>query len=454
MPLASGQIHRKKASGAAAGILVAAIWNAVPQAEAATPLRSVITTTQLMAAFPSETSPPDSVHVLGFNSVGDGGAVDWDYYPNDRNSTDNGCTVRVDRVGRRWHAETPSGVFSVDLCGTGSNDDSVAFNKAFSSCAESHTPLVIPAKEYRFLKPLIVPIGCSFKGAGGLGGNGQNGLTVLNFSNATTVKTGLSYVGTHGFGQWDPATSFGGFEIIGSKAMNTGLYVSRVNYVIASDIAVYQVSGPAIFWGSTLQSSLSNVRVAQSGTPTTGQIEIDGESDRGRSTGGTALTLRNIYIEGPSQAQCGVKIDRYQRVILSGGDSESAGTPVCIGSKPESQFPVENLLLENFDMEGLTNGAESCIEIGYGWQGKPGAGAIGVHLLNGSCASTSNYAVKASNTYGLRADTMLIITKPGGTAFAFTGVNEHWNVGPLANPLPSGTNYVTVNGSVRPDVMP
>jgi hypothetical protein len=236
--------------------------------------------------------------------------------------------------------------------------------------------------------------------------------------------------------------------------MITGLYVSRVNYVIASDIAVYQVPGPAIFWGSTLQSSLSNVRVSQSGTAKTGEIEIDGESDQGKSIGGTALTLRNIYIEGPSQAQCGIKIDRYQRVILSGGDSESAGIPICIASKPESQFPVENLLIENFDMEGLTNGADSCIEIGNGWRGKAGAGAIGVHLLNGSCASTSNYAVKASNTYGLRADTMLIIVKPGGTAFAFTGVNEHWNLGPLANPLAPGTNYVTVNGSVRAEVAP
>ena len=408
----------------------------------------VVTSNQLMTAFPPGTNPPASVHLLGFDSIGDGGSADWDYHSDDTTTADNGCTIRVDRAGRRWFAETPLGSFSVDICGTGSEDDSAAFNKAFATCATSRMRLVIPPKDYRFRRALIVPVGCSFKGAGGLGGNGQHGLTILDFSKANDVKVGLSYVGRHGFGQWDPATSFGGFEILGNKTMTTGLYVSRVSYAIASDIAVYNISGPAIFWGTTLQSSLTSVRVGQSGTATTGEIEIDGETDRGKSIGGTALTLQNIYAEGPSSAQCGIKIDRYQRVLLIGGDSESAGIPVCIASKTESQFPVENLLIENFDMEGLTNGADHCIQIGYGWRGKPGAGAVGVQLLNGSCASTSTYAVKASNTYGFRADSILIMTKPGGTAFAFTGVNEHWTLGPLANPLGTGTKYLTVNGIV------
>jgi hypothetical protein len=138
-------------------------------------------------------------------------------------------------------------------------------------------------------------------------------------------------------------------------------------------------------------SQLYQCQIINCGGPDFAEVEVDHS---------TTFKLDGTYIAtGNSNAAAGLRLDRTVAFSLIGGAIESCGIPIQLGSKNETNAPVEHGTILALDLENPTG---CYIEAGYGWQGAPGQAVRRVTFLNvnGSISGSTNipYGVKLKHT--------------------------------------------------------
>ena len=110
--------------------------------------------------------PPSATFIQGYYAAGDSGGGIFESVPSDTTSADNGGTIIVDALGRRWYRSTMGETVSVSWFGaTGSNvtTDTAAFAAALNSMKAGGTVTVQGGKTYT-LNSFTVPVGVTLLG--------------------------------------------------------------------------------------------------------------------------------------------------------------------------------------------------------------------------------------------------------------------------------------------------
>ncbi len=349
----------------------------------------------------------------------------------------------------RWVRQLQGVPFSVDMCGTGTSDDSVAFRAAFSVCAGQGVHLSLSARHYYLRATLNPPPHCAWDGMGSMGYGSGTLPTVLDFSRAgPAVTEAVNVTGPGGAGDYKPALPFGHFAIMGhGSSLKRGLYVSRLLGLQIHDVSVTYIpgGGPCFHIGQVQQSAFDFLYAYGCGSPTSGEIVFDGETES------TTTTAGNIFAESDAgnRALCGVMIDHNLDFALLSGDAEWSGTPLCINRRGGA---VLGVTVSNFDMEGPSNGASHCVMIGP----DAGGGVVGTNIAfsNFICQAvrtpiTSAFLIR--NTRNFRATngyTQFPVN--GGTIFAFEGANEGAVIDGNTGPPGQTSHLVRVAGALVP----
>ena len=170
------------------------------------------TTTALLAAFPSSPALPDGTMAgtAGRTSAGDGGGGNFFYKQSDTTSADNGGTIRVDGVGRRWYYVPEAEHIPVAIFGAtpALSDCTAIFNAALIGAGALNLPINLRGNTYRFTGSITMDVSkTSIIGPGTLDFTNVTGsYGIRPFTTWTDPNTMASQHNTH---------PFRGFRIVG-----------------------------------------------------------------------------------------------------------------------------------------------------------------------------------------------------------------------------------------------
>ena len=193
-----------------------------------------------------------SYYVRGVANIFDGGAGVFRVDSSDTTSADNGGTILVDAISRRWKRETNDDV-SVKWFGAKGNgvtDDTGAFQSAVSSLTNGGTVKVLPGKYY-IASSFTIPAQVAL--VGDVGAIGSHRTATFDF-NAFNCSLRLSDTATINLGS--------GCEICGLLIYNNAL-VSKYPFANSASAlsAISAFAGTAISVSSAQDVYLHNLRI-------------------------------------------------------------------------------------------------------------------------------------------------------------------------------------------------
>lgn len=400
------------------------------------------------------------VYVESYAVLGDGGGGIFIWSPASIATTNTGTIFAATGVSTgRWLRQYDR--LQLEFFNVSTVDDSTAFTNAVAFAASAGISLYALGASYTFRHNITSLPGVAVHGAGSSAGAGSN--TIFDFTNNTDGGYGWSIIGTGGFGTYTQGNIIEGILLIGNSsgvglnAHGQGLYVSRTSGMTLRDMKANYFKGPGIFIGSNIQIVLERPEVFGCGTSTTGAMEIDGETSAGTEYVGTTLSIYDLRVEfdAGNNAQAGLKIDRWLGGDIYGGDVESSGLLLMMGSKASSIVGVEAFALHGIDFESPSNGASNIATFGTGWLGAAGRGIVSCGIYGGTpegglTAITSMFVIKESTGWFCN-NAWMQNANSGSTVFDFQGTNNfHQNVNSNDVKLIADNGaytYVKVNGS-------
>lgn len=244
--------------------------------------------------------------------------------------------------------------------------------------------LFFPAGTFLCSANLNVPVGQT--SAVNILGSGWNNGGLLFTGSAVT--TGLTFSAVSGYSYCGSVQNIKIGCTSGAVTGVTFVHVWRPKMV---ECWVNGATGVGIYFNYTILGRLEHTMVANCGSATAGQVEVDNS---------TCWMWDHSDIE-TSNVGCigGLRIDRTSQAMVLGGDIESTGIPIMICSKSEGSISTVHVVILGVDLE---NAGDHYIEAGYGWTGGVYVGVRNMVLDSISCnlsgSTTTAYGVKIKNS--------------------------------------------------------
>lgn len=242
--------------------------------------------------------------------------------------------------------------------GDGVTNDTSAVQAALNVAAKAKeaTVFIPPSCSFLCTSDLLVPTGQG-QAVDVLGGGWTN--PGIIFSGAG-VTHGLYFNGAI-FG--DYAGSVRNLNIKAQNSASGGITYNSCNHPRIERCLVQSVAGRGIYILDCLMSEIVQTLLTGCGSATTGSVEVDTTGP-----GSTTFMWLHSRISTGNTTVGGLLIDRTSNILIYGGNIESAGMLLRIGSKTESSKGCGSFIVQNIDLENPGNG-NSYIDLGSGLSG-------------------------------------------------------------------------------------
>ena len=342
--------------------------------------------------------PATRVFVTGYYAEGDGGGGPYRLNTSDTTSADNGGTILVDALGRRWYMVVTNNTTTIEQWGAkgdGVTVDSTAYANAIAWTAANHKTLLLSEKTYVLNVQLVI-------------GNGSN--------SAPSTLNNFSVLGTPSNAEANEVSPL----ISGTQFLWTGGSTSNPVVLINGPCVGINFSGVVINCNNTAQQGISFSH------PIRGQYQ-----DITVINNVTGYAISHTAYSNPTNCVIGSSNNNFVR--LNNNTPGTAGNGIVIGG---------NTYTGSAYLDVARNVYSNC---SWAWDNTYAAGSVGLALQfcdNNTFIECQSQGVGAG-TYGYSQ----YINPPTGTGgTAFPEENTFINC-PFIGPKLSTGTWAPTNGN-------
>jgi len=271
--------------------------------------------------------------------------------------------------------------------GDGVTNDTTALQTALNVAAKATNATVLIPAGCTFLctADLSVPIGIGQ--AVDVLGVGWTNPGIL-FSGAA-VTNGLYFNGS----AFDYAGSVRNLNIKCQSSAAAGITYNNCNHPRIERCLIQNAAGRGIYINTCLMAKIDHTLLTGCGSATVGSVEVDNS---------TTFEWIHSRISAGNTTVGGLLIDRTSNIALYGGNVESVGIPIRIGSKTEAAKGCGSIVIQNMDLENPGNG-NPYIDLGFGLSASARIQCAVIQGCSGFASGTTNstYAVRMNQCDGV-----------------------------------------------------
>lgn len=279
-------------------------------------------------------------------------------------------------------------------------DDTALLQKAVNAAGQQGGVVkIFPGCQYRCTGDITVPVGqgqvVDFEGSGWGPTSAASGNFGSILFDGAGVTHGLNFAG--GSGQL--AGRVINLHLQGKNGAAAAVTFNGVDHPLIEHSLITGFAGRAVYIFNCIESVLDRAFMYGCGSASQATVEVD--STPGTLTN-TTFRWMNSRISGGTGTVGGLLVDRTSVVTMIGGDIESIGPPVRMGSKSESAFlcGVDSITVLGMDFENPGN--NPYLDFGAGLSGSAVISELTVQGCVGASSGSiqQDFAVRLANVIG------------------------------------------------------
>lgn len=269
--------------------------------------------------------------------------------------------------------------------GDGVTDDTAAIQAAIDSLTTGGT-VYFPHTSATYLctANINVPVGLTtavdLRGSNWTAGG-------VKFSGAA-VTTGFTFSGSN----YSYCGTVSNMRIACVSSAKRGITFNDVNHPVVSRCVIHGAAGAGVYFNLSLMGVFDKALIVSCGSATEGSVEVDNS---------TTWKWDHSRISGGNTTVGGLLIDRTPNVTIIGGNVESCGPPIKIGSKTESTTGCAGGIIHGIDIENPGN--NPYIDLGSGLSSSAVVSSYDIRGVSGYPSGTAqiDFGMRFKRTYGV-----------------------------------------------------